>query len=119
MTETCQDCGGQLVLIDEPELLIYEERCPQCMERTREEDEMAPVEMEKDSRGIRINANVVNGLIRDQYARSSGVRETIQFARTIVEGLSDSQIMAIATRTAKLVGVTPDIEYVETPFGED
>lgn len=70
--------------------------------------------IERDGRGPKINANVVVGLLRRAY-ESGGEPKLRNVARSVIaSGLTDEQILSIATNKADLRGETPGpIEYFE------
>lgn len=73
--------------------------------------------MEKERRGPKIDASVVNSLLRQEWAKLATKRpaqlpieerKLLAFAATIVSDLTDGQILAIAKGDAELVGNTHD-----------
>jgi hypothetical protein len=70
--------------------------------------------IERDGKAPKINANVVVGLLRRAYA-SGGEGKLRSVAKAVITGgLTDEQIIKIATNRATLHGVSPGpIEYVE------
>ena len=60
----------------------------------------------------RINANVVNKLLRDAYGKG-GMDEVLKVAEQCVSGVSLVQLRAIAKGEGQLVGISPGpIEFI-------
>ena len=72
------------------------------------------LKIEPDPGGPRINANAVNGLIREAFREGARVGtynvacdRALRVGRQCVSNLTDAEIIAIAKGEAELHGVTP------------